>query len=128
MLLSCVLFFVYSKKYVGKNHWKRCVHFVCSVCYLLCVFRKVMAFNGSGLVGDGPQSKRLCTGKPGENNDSGNNNNNKVSHKCHSIKRQFHWKLTLPPFLCYKSIIIFVEQNFCRREKQLRRNEHYLAF
>lgn len=44
-----------------------------------------MAFNGSGLVGDGPQSKRLCTGKPGENNDSGNNNNNKVSHKCHSI-------------------------------------------
>ncbi|XP_037034053.1 heterogeneous nuclear ribonucleoprotein L isoform X2 [Bradysia coprophila] len=37
-----------------------------------------MAFNGSGLVGDGPQSKRLCTGKPGENNDSGNNNNNKL--------------------------------------------------
>lgn len=34
-----------------------------------------MAFNGSVLVGDGPQSKRLCTGKAPENNDPGHNNN-----------------------------------------------------
>lgn len=86
-MLLCVYFTSYSTKkrvrFASKKsllYSKRCCALcVCSVCYLLCVFRKVMAFNGSGLVGDGPQSKRLCTGKPGENNDSGNNNNNKVS-------------------------------------------------
>lgn len=40
-----------------------------------------MAFNGSGAaVGDGPLSKRLCTGKLAENNETGHNNN-KVSKK-----------------------------------------------